>query len=133
PRRPLQEVAVDLLAHAPPGQIACANKKRKQESSTRRRGVAELRRAGRIALRGSASLRLRVGVSGRGGAGGLLQVFLDEGVDLAVEDGVGVADLLAGAVVLHQAVGMEDVGADLAAEGDVLLGLVQRVDLLALL
>src|SRR5437868_976867 len=45
-----------------------------------------------------------------------VQVGLDEGVDLAIKDGLDVASLRVGAGVLHQRVGVQDIGADLAAE-----------------
>src|SRR5918998_4906547 len=44
-----------------------------------------------------------------------LQVGVDEGVEVAVEDAVHVSRLLAGAVVLDQLVGVEDVGSDLGS------------------
>ena len=42
---------------------------------------------------------------------------VDEAVDIAVEHGVGAADLVAGAQVLDHLVGVEDVGAHLVAPG----------------
>ena len=45
---------------------------------------------------------------------------MDQVVETSVEDGLGVALLDAGAVVLDHLVGMEDVAPDLAAEADVL-------------
>src|SRR5436305_7787889 len=50
-----------------------------------------------------------------------LEPGLDERIEVAVEDAVGVADLGAGAVVLDQAVGLQHVAADLAPPGDLLL------------
>src|SRR5581483_967974 len=40
------------------------------------------------------------------------EVFVDEGVEVTVQDGLGVARLVAGAVVLDQLVGVEDIAAD---------------------
>src|SRR5262249_32441616 len=51
----------------------------------------------------------------------LEQVLAHEAVELAVEDALGVADLLAGAMVLHPRRGMERVAADLRSPRDVLL------------
>src|SRR5207249_6677580 len=62
----------------------------------------------------------------------LAQVGLDEHVDVAVEDGVGVADLGVRAVVLHHAVGLEHVGAALVAEADIFLALADLGNLLLL-
>src|SRR5439155_6479589 len=47
------------------------------------------------------------------------QLGLDESLDVAVQDRIDVPDLDARPVVLHQPVGMQDVGADLRAELDV--------------
>src|SRR5208282_1511954 len=49
----------------------------------------------------------------------------DEGVDIAVEDAIDVAGFHAGAQVLDHAVGLQDVRADLAAEADAALFVVQ--------
>ena len=49
----------------------------------------------------------------------MLQVRLDERGEFAVEDGLDVPHLFAGAVVLHHPIGMKDVGADLASPLDV--------------
>jgi len=46
------------------------------------------------------------------------EVGADEGVDIAVEDFFDVAAFGLGAVVFYQLVGLEGVGADLAAEAD---------------
>ena len=43
------------------------------------------------------------------------QIRLDKGIEVAVEHRIDVADLVIGAMVLDQPVGLEDVGADLAA------------------
>src|SRR2546428_10996533 len=61
------------------------------------------------------------------------QVGLDKRIDRAVEHGVGVADLDTGAMVLHHAIRLQDVGADLAAPGDVLFFLAELLELLTLL
>src|SRR3989338_7967263 len=55
----------------------------------------------------------------------LQQVGLNEAVDVAVQNRIGVADLDAGPVVLYHAVGVEDVGTNLAAPGNLLLGLMK--------
>src|SRR5438309_2498356 len=52
----------------------------------------------------------------------LHQIRLDEAVQIAVEHAVHVPDLFLGPVVLHQLIRMKDITANLAAEGDVLLG-----------
>ena len=49
------------------------------------------------------------------------EVGLDEAVELAVEHRAGVADLVAGPQVLDELVRLQDVGADLAAEADLAL------------
>src|SRR5438270_9473192 len=73
------------------------------------------------ALRGGSSPSPSSGLTdGSGGAGGgaaglPAQVCLHEFLQVAVEDGLGVADLDARPVVLDQRVGMEDVAPDLAA------------------
>ena len=62
------------------------------------------------------------------------EVGADERIDVAVEDAIYVAYFELRAVVFDHAVGLHDVGADLAAEGDVELGFVELVGvLLALL
>ena len=43
------------------------------------------------------------------------QVRLDESVDVSVHDGLDIATLVPGAVVFDQAIGLQDVGADLTA------------------
>src|SRR5215813_2438611 len=55
---------------------------------------------------------------------------LDEGFEVPVHHPVDVPDLELRPVVLHHAVGVHHVRADLAAEGDVLLGRLHRVELL---
>jgi hypothetical protein len=55
------------------------------------------------------------------------QIGADEGVDVAIHDAVYVAGAELGAVVFDHAVGLHDVRADLAAERDVELGLVELV------
>src|SRR6266511_1996255 len=51
------------------------------------------------------------------------EVLFDEGVELAIEHGVDIPHLHIGAMILDQAVWMQDVRADLMAPGDVFLGL----------
>src|SRR5206468_1969081 len=51
----------------------------------------------------------------------LQEVGPDERIDPAVEDRVHVTDLVLGPVVLHEAIRLQDVRSDLAAEVDVLL------------
>src|SRR5438876_1694534 len=75
-----------------------------------------------------------------GQGGGLLallhrlqQVGLDERVEVAVQDGRDVAHLHVGPVVLDELVGLEDIGADLTAEADLLLLADEGVELLLLL
>src|SRR5262245_54652209 len=58
---------------------------------------------------------------------------VDEGIEVAVEHGVGVPHLGTGAQVLHHPVGMQDVRADLVAEADVGLALRHRGHLLLML
>ena len=48
----------------------------------------------------------------------LFEPGFDEAVEVAVEDGIGLAGFGVGAVVLDHGVGLEDVGADLVAPGD---------------
>src|SRR5207247_4411924 len=59
-----------------------------------------------------------------------LQVRLDEGVELAVEDRLDVARLVPRALVLHELIRRERVAADLTPERDVLLLARQRLELL---
>src|SRR4029453_12094317 len=54
---------------------------------------------------------------------GLEQVGLNKLIDVAIENGVGIAHLDAGAVIFNHAIGMEHIGADLAAPRDIFLGL----------
>src|SRR5580692_337793 len=49
------------------------------------------------------------------------QIGTDKGVDVTIHDAVDVSGAELGAVVLDHAVGLHDVGANLAAEGDVQL------------
>src|SRR5277367_4416719 len=55
------------------------------------------------------------------------QVGADERVNVTVHDAVHVSGAELGAMVLDHAVGLHDVGANLAAEGNVQLGLVELV------
>jgi hypothetical protein len=57
---------------------------------------------------------------------------LDELVEVAVERGLHVAGLLAGAEVLHHLVGLQDIAADLAAQADLALLAVMLLHLGAL-
>ena len=57
-----------------------------------------------------------------------MQVGLDERVEVAVEHGGDVAGLVTRPFVLHELVGRERVGADLAAERDVALVAAQRFE-----
>jgi penicillin-binding protein 1A len=57
------------------------------------------------------------------------QVGLDEAVDVAVEHAGDVAFLVLGAVVLHHLVRVQDVAADLAAEGNRLLLAAEAIEL----
>src|SRR5262245_50057816 len=52
----------------------------------------------------------------------LHQEGLDENVDVAVEHPVHISDLLFRSVVLHELVRVQHIAPDLAAEGDLLLG-----------
>src|SRR5882757_3226049 len=61
------------------------------------------------------------------------EVGADEGGEVAVEDPVDVADAEFGAVVLDEAIGLHDVGTDLAAERDVELRFVEPVGFVAAL
>ena len=58
------------------------------------------------------------------------QVAADEGVDVAVEHAIYVAYFELGAVVFDHAVGLHDVGADLAAKRNLELGFVELVGML---
>src|SRR5215831_482092 len=58
-----------------------------------------------------------------------LEVRLDERVQLAVEDRLDIPGLVARSLVLHELIGRERVGADLAPERDVLLLARQRFEL----
>ena len=51
------------------------------------------------------------------------QIRFDEGIQVTVQDGVDIAFLVFGAVVLDEAVRLQDVRADLAAPGNILLGI----------
>ncbi len=64
---------------------------------------------------------------------GLEQVCLDEGIDPPVQDRIHVPGLDPGAVILHQLVRSQDVGADLAPPGDLLLLPAEPIQLLFLL
>src|SRR3989442_7617203 len=61
------------------------------------------------------------------------QIGLDEGLEVAIHDGLDVANLQTGAMVLDELVRVEGVRADLAAECDLLLVPGQLGQLLALL
>src|SRR5829696_6473780 len=63
----------------------------------------------------------------------LHQERLDEDVDVAVEHAVDVADLLLGPVIFDQLIWVQDVAADLAAEGNLLLGAADLLELRLLL
>src|SRR3954471_13663862 len=63
----------------------------------------------------------------------LPQVRVDERIQVPVHHLLHVGDLQLGAMVVHHRVRLEDVGADLAAEGDVGLGRLQLGLLLLLL
>src|SRR5665213_4001464 len=76
------------------------------------------------AVRGAAGAASVVFVGNRltqRSAGFLHQVGLDERVDVAVEDAAHIADLLLRPVILHELIGVQDVAANLAAEGNLLL------------
>src|SRR5512140_635781 len=70
---------------------------------------------------------------GRGGFLAQDEGRLDEFVEVAVEDAVGVARLHARAQVLDHPVGVENVGADLVPPCDVGLGVLELLQLLVLL
>jgi hypothetical protein len=55
------------------------------------------------------------------------EVGTDEGIEVAVEDAVHVADIEFCAVILNEAVGLHHIGADLAAEGNVEFGFVELI------
>ena len=55
-------------------------------------------------------------------AEGVFEVGVDEGVEVAVEDGVGVGGFVFGAQVFDLFVGVENVAADLVAPGSLLVG-----------
>jgi hypothetical protein len=57
----------------------------------------------------------------------LAQVGVDEGVEVAIEHRVGVADLVVGAVILHHPVRVQHVRPNLVAEADLGLALRERV------
>src|SRR5271157_2920705 len=61
------------------------------------------------------------------------QVRPDEGINVAIEDAVHIANAEFRAVVLDQAIGLHDVRADLAAEGNIQLGFVEAVGFVAAL
>src|ERR1051325_1970259 len=63
----------------------------------------------------------------------LTEVCVDERLDVAVEHGVRVPHLRPRAVILHHAIGMEDVRPDLVAEAELLLPLGELGHLLVLL
>src|SRR5271156_3153374 len=57
----------------------------------------------------------------------------DEGVEIAIEDFLDIAALDLGAVVFYELIGLEGVGADLAAEADFGLGGVELAEIFAAL
>src|SRR6266566_7310955 len=65
------------------------------------------------------------GLYGDAPAGASQQEGADKGIEIAVEDAVDIAHLEFGAMVLHQAVRLQGVRANLAAETDFQLGLVE--------
>ena len=67
----------------------------------------------------------------RPGAGA--QPDIDERIQIPIHDPLCIGGLMSGPVVFHLIVGMEDIRADLAAEGDLALLVLQMVELLALL
>src|SRR2546425_8121473 len=73
------------------------------------------------------------GRRGRGVPAAGEEVGLDEVVDVAVQDLLDVPPLGTGAMVLHERVGLQDVGADLTAKIDVLLGTLLGLALLVAL
>src|SRR5438874_12122633 len=104
---------------APRAILLCASSRR---SRCGNHCLAEWDRHGPgTALRGgpspspSSGLTDRSGGAGGGAAGLPAQVGLHKFLQVAVEDGLGVADLDARPVVLDQRVGMEDVAPNLAA------------------
>ena len=60
---------------------------------------------------------------------GPVEKGLDETVDVAVEHTVGVADLVAAPEIFDHPIGLEDIGADLVAPGNILLGTLELVEL----
>src|SRR2546427_353155 len=58
------------------------------------------------------------------------KVGADEGVEVAVEDALDISALHGGAVILHEGVGLQDVGANLTAEVDLLLRTLLRLPFL---
>ena len=85
-------------------------------------------------LRGAATEGRRLFIV-RGGAffvDEAAEFAVDEGVDVAIHDSLDVAGFHAGAVVLDHLVGLEDVGADLAAPCDVPLLAILALDIGAL-
>src|SRR5260370_261643 len=95
--------------------------------------VATTRKDGRGSrLRVRQKLRFVGGFSVRGtrlGAQSSLpsrkQIISDEGIEIAIEDAVHIAHLELCSMVLDQAIRLQRVGPDLAAETDVALGFVQ--------
>ena len=80
--------------------------------------VISLYSANSNALQGARPLFLRLFVP-------VKQMITQESVDTAIKNGIHIASFTAGAMVLHQTVGLERVGTDLATEGDgVLTGIV---------
>src|SRR5262245_48125431 len=61
---------------------------------------------------------------GAGRFAGLEQVSLNKLIDVAIENGIGISHLDPGAVIFDHTVGMEHIGANLAAPGDFFLGFV---------
>src|SRR5262245_12191217 len=57
------------------------------------------------------------------------QVGLDEAVDVAVEHAVDVANLFLRSLILDESIRREHVAADLTAEGDLLLGAANLIEL----
>src|SRR5690606_33823171 len=54
--------------------------------------------------------------------GVLQEIRLDEGVEIAVQNGLDIAGLVLGPEVLHQLIGLQDVAPDLVSPGDLSLG-----------
>src|SRR5436190_23618952 len=59
----------------------------------------------------------------------LHQIRLDEDVDVAVEHAVDVAHLLLGPMILHELIWMENITANLAAEGDLFFCAADLIEL----